>query len=87
MLALASTMTGEKPPARCHRFSNSAHIRFPFPVGQSILLDSLPPELLQIIIAEHLEDRADIQAVSRTCHALHSLTSSSPALEAAWLWR
>ena len=46
----------------------------------------LPPELLQIIIAEHLEDRVDIQAVSRTCHALHSLTSS-PALEAAWLWR
>ena len=48
-----------------------------------------PIELLQIIIAviaELLEDRADIQALSRTCHALHSLTSS-PALEAAWLWR
>ena len=42
--------------------------------------------MLQIIIAEHLEDRVDVQALSRTCHALHSLTSS-PALEAAWLWR
>ena len=31
-------------------------------------------------------DRTDILALSRTCHALHSLTSS-PALEAAWLWR
>ena len=46
----------------------------------------LPPELLQIIIAEHLESHADIQALSRTCHALHSLTSS-PALSASWLWR
>ena len=46
----------------------------------------LPPELLQIIIAEHLESHADIQALSRTCHALHSLTSS-PALAASWLWR
>ena len=27
-----------------------------------------------------------MKAVSHTCHALHSLTSS-PALEAAWLWR
>ena len=53
--------------------------------GPSII-DILPHELLQIIIVEHLEDRVDIQALSRTCHALHSLTSS-PALEAAWLWR
>ena len=42
--------------------------------------------MLEKVIAEHLEDRVDVQAVSRTCHALHSLTSS-PALEAAWLWR
>ena len=55
------------------------------PAGPCIL-DVLPPELLQLIIAEHLEGCADIQAMSRTCHALHSLTSS-PALEAAWLWR
>ena len=60
--------------------------RLSLPAGPCILLDLLPPELLQIIIAEHLEDRADIQALSRTCHALHSLTGS-PALEAAWLWR
>ena len=33
-----------------------------------------------------MEDGADIQALSCTCHALHSL-NSSPALEAAWLWR
>ena len=56
------------------------------PAETCILLDLLPPELLQIIIAEHLEDRTDILALSRTCHALHSLTSSL-ALEAAWLWR
>ena len=58
----------------------------PLLAGPCILLDMLPPEMLQIIIVEHLEDRADVQAVSRTCHALHSLTSS-PVLEAAWLWR
>ena len=57
----------------------------PLQAGPTIL-DVLPPELLQLIIAEHSEDRADIQAVSRTCHALHYLTIS-PALEAAWLWR
>ena len=56
------------------------------PTEPCIPLDSLPPELLQIIIAEHLKDRTDILALSRTCHALHCLTSS-PALEAAWLWR
>ena len=35
---------------------------------------------------DHLEARVDIQALSRTCHALHCLTRC-PALEAAWLWR
>ena len=56
------------------------------PAETCVPLVSLPPELLLIIIAEHLEDRTDIQTLSRTCHALHCLTSS-PALEAAWLWR
>ena len=61
----------------------------PLPAGPCNLLDLLPSELLHLIIAEHLEDCADIQALSRTCHALHRLHSltSSTALEAAWLWR
>ena len=74
---------------RCVRISGvESSLLTPKPVaaGPCILLDLLPPELLQIIIAEHVEDRADIQALSRTCHALQSLTSS-PALGAAWLWR
>jgi len=49
------------------------------------LLDQLPAEMLQIIIAEHLPSPADLSALSRICRAMHGLIASLP-LQAAWMW-